>query len=110
MINPSKENNHLPNGRHTGKEEKDMMNRINDNMLENVVGGKEVQIQNKAASYVNLRTAPGLNSDVKMKLENGTWIGITDRTEKRDGYVWYEVYVVGCEDFGGWIAGSLLGL
>jgi hypothetical protein len=28
---------------------------------------------------------------------------------KKDGYVWYEVYVLGCEDFGGWISGSLIG-
>ena len=86
-----------------------MMNRMNDEMLENVVGGKDVQVQNKAASYANLRTAPGLKSDVKMKLDNGDWVGTTGKTEKKDGYVWYQVYVLGCEDCFGWIAGSLIG-
>jgi hypothetical protein len=27
----------------------------------------------------------------------------------KDGYTWYEVYVIGAEDFGGWISGSLIG-
>lgn len=86
-----------------------MMNKINDEVLENVIGGKDVQVNNKAASYANLRTAPGLNSKVKLKLDNGDWVGTTGRKEDKDGYTWYEVYVLGCEDLGGWIAGSLIG-
>ena len=86
-----------------------MMNKINDEMLENVVGGKDVQVRNKQASYANLRTAPGLKSDVKMKLDNGDWVGTTGRKITKDGYTWYEVYVLGAEDCGGWIAGSLIG-
>ena len=86
-----------------------MKNMINDEMLENVVGGKEVQVNNKTVPYANLRKAPGLKSDVKMKLDNGDWVGTTGKTEKKDGYVWYQVYVVGCEDCFGWIAGSLIG-
>ena len=86
-----------------------MKNMINDEALVNVVGGKDVQLKNKAASYANLRKAPGLKSDVKAKLDNGEWVCTTGNTEKKDGYVWYEVYVIGSEDFGGWIAGSLIG-
>ena len=86
-----------------------MMDKINDEMLENVVGGKDVQVNNKQASYANLRTAPGLKSNVKVKLDNGEWVCTTGKTEKKDGYVWYEVYVIGAEDLGGWIAGSLIG-
>lgn len=87
----------------------DMMNKINDEALENVTGGKDVQVQNHEASYSNLRTAPGLNTKVKLKLQNGDWVCTTGRKQKKDGYVWYEVYVVGAEDCGGWIAGSLIG-
>ena len=86
-----------------------MMNKINDEMLENVVGGKDVQIKNKAASYANLRKAPGLSTEVEMKLDNGDWVGTTGKTVKKDGYTWYQVYVLGCEDCFGWIAGSLIG-
>ena len=86
-----------------------MKNMINEEVLEQVVGGKDVQVNNKAASYANLRTEPGLKSNVKTKLNNGDWVGTTGRTVKKDGYVWYEVYVLGAEDFGGWIAGSLIG-
>lgn len=86
-----------------------MMNKINDEALENVVGGKDVQVNNKAASYANLRTAPGLKSDVKMKLDNGDWVGTTGEKVTKDGYTWYQVYVLGCEDCFGWIAGSLIG-
>ena len=86
-----------------------MMNKMNDEMLENVVGGKDVQVKNNSASYANLRTAPGLKSDVKMKLDNGDWVGTTGRKITKDGYTWYEVYVLGAEDCGGWIAGSLIG-
>ena len=42
-------------------------------------------------------------------LDNGDWVGTTGRKVTKDGYVWYEVYVLGAEDFGGWIAGSLIG-
>ena len=87
----------------------DMMKKINDEALENVTGGREVQVRNHEASYANLRTAPGLSSRVKLTLDNGAWVGTTGRKERKDGYTWYEVYVVGAEDCGGWIAGSLIG-
>ena len=85
------------------------MKAINDEALENVVGGASRQIDNKASKFSNLRKGPGLNSDVKLRLENGDWVETTGKTEKKDGYVWYEVYVIGAEDCGGWIAGSLIG-
>ena len=83
--------------------------KINEEALENVVGGKSVRVHNDAVPYANLRTAAGLDSDVVMKLENGTWVETTGRKKNRDGYTWYEVYVIGAEDLGGWIAGSLIG-
>jgi hypothetical protein len=85
------------------------INKINDESLESVSGGKEVQVHNDAVPYANLRTAPGLDSRVKLKLDNGDWVGTTGKKEYKDGYTWYQVYVVGSEDCFGWIAGSLIG-
>ena len=85
------------------------MNKINDEALSGVVGGKDVQVHNTSVPYANLRTAPGLDSDVMMKLNNGEWVGTTGKTKTKDGYTWYQVYVLGSEDCFGWIAGSLIG-
>ena len=46
---------------------------------------------------------------IKCKLDNGDWVCTTGRKVTKDGYTWYEVYVIGAEDFGGWISGSLIG-
>ena len=37
------------------------------------------------------------------------WVCTTGEKVTKDGYVWYKVYVIGAEDFGGWISGSLIG-
>ena len=79
----------------------DCMNYVN--------GGKDVQVNNKTVPYANLRKAPGLSTEVEMKLDNGDWVGTTGKTVKKDGYTWYQVYVLGSEDCFGWIAGSLIG-
>ena len=85
------------------------MNKINFEALESVAGGKDVKVYNPSVPYANLRTKPGLDAPIKCKLDNGDWVGTTGRKVKKDGYVWYEVYVHGAEDFGGWISGSLIG-
>ena len=85
------------------------MNKINIAALENVAGGKDVQVYNPSVPYANLRKAPGLAAPIKCKLDNGDWVGTTGRKVTKDGYTWYEVYVLGAEDFGGWISGSLIG-
>ena len=85
------------------------MNKINFEELENVAGGKDVQVKNPSVPYANLRKAPGLDAPIKCKLDNGDWVGTTGRKVKKDGDVWYEVYVLGCEDLFGWISGSLIG-
>ena len=85
------------------------INKLNDEVLEEVTGGASRRVSNDAASYANLRTAPGLDSDVKMKLKNGTWVETTGKKRTKDGYTWYQVYVPDSEDLFGWIAGSLIG-
>ena len=86
----------------------EMMNRINDEALDNVVGGAIRTVHNDAVSYANVRTAPGLNSDVVAQIPNGTKVETTGRSRTVDGYVWYEIHLVGGSD-DAWIAGSLIG-
>ena len=85
------------------------LNRINEEQLADVVGGKTVAVNNDSTYYANLRSAPGLSSKSITKLENVTVVETTGKKEYKDGYTWYQVYVVGSEDCFGWIAGSLIG-
>ena len=82
---------------------------INFEALKNVTSGKDVQVKNLSVPYANLRKAPGLDAPIKCKLDNGDWVCTTGRKVTKDGYTWYESYVIGAEDFGGWISGSLIG-
>ena len=41
------------------------MNKINFEELENVAGGKDVQVYNPSVPYANLRKAPGLDAPIK---------------------------------------------
>lgn len=84
-----------------------MMNKIQDEMLENVVGGVKRIVDNKAAGYANVRDAAGLGSKVMFKVPNGEEVYTTGKTITKDGYVWYEIL---CNEHpNGWIAGSLIG-
>ena len=84
------------------------MNKINVDALENVTGGVIRTVENDAVNYANIRLAPGLDSKVLAKVKNGTKVNTTGRTFKADGYIWYEVTLLGGSD-NGWIAGSLIG-
>ena len=84
------------------------MNKINVDALENVTGGVIRTVQNDAVDYANIRLAPGLDTKVLAKVKNGTKVNTTGRTFKADGYIWYEVTLLGGSD-NGWIAGSLIG-
>ena len=83
--------------------------KVNDEALEQVVGGATRKVENDAVGYANLRAGAGLDSKVVMKLENGTYVETTGKKKTKDGYTWYQVYVIGAEDCFGWIAGSLIG-
>ena len=83
------------------------MKKINDQELENVVGGATRTVYNDAVSYANVRTAPGLDSQVMFKIPNGEKVYTTGNTVKKDGYIWYEII---CNQHpNGWISGSLIG-
>ena len=82
-------------------------NKINDEALENVVGGAKRIVHNDTVPYANVRDAAGLDSNVMFKVPNGADVYTTGRTKTRDGYTWYEIY---CDEHpNGWIAGSLIG-
>ena len=80
------------------------MNKINDEALENVVGGARRIVRNSSASYANVRSYPGLDPDnVEYKVYNGESVYTTGKVRYADGYDWYQL------DDGNWIAGSLIG-
>ena len=84
------------------------LNKINEEALENVSGGKTVTVHNDAVNYANVRRTPGLNTEVLFTVKNGTQLQTTGNKIDRDGYRWYEVYLAAAYDYG-WIAASLIG-
>ena len=84
--------------------------KIRLNELDDVVGGTLDVVENphKDYDYANLRTAPGMNSEVIMTVPNGSKVVPTGRIVKENGIDWYEVQV-GNAGQSGWIAGSLIG-
>ena len=84
------------------------LNRINDESLENVVGGALRTVQNEAVDYANVREQPGLSSKVFFTVNNGQQVETTGNKVMRDGYMWYEIRLAGAYDYG-WISGSLIG-
>ncbi len=79
-------------------------NELSDEALEQVVGGARRTVRNSAASYANVRSYPGLDSEnVEYKVYNGESVYTTGRVRYADGYDWYQL------DDGNWIVGSLIG-
>ncbi len=85
------------------------MNRINDAELENITGGVTRKVQNDAVDYANIRNAPGLDSSVIGRIDNGSKVETTGVHVKKDGYDWYEIHMGIAGHPTGWIAGSLIG-
>ena len=84
------------------------MKKINEQALENVVGGVNRTVHNDAVSYAIVREKPGLDSKVFFTVKNGQEVTLTGNKVSKDGYVWYEIMLAGAFDKG-WIAGSLIG-
>lgn len=84
------------------------MNQIRDENLDNVVGGKIRVINNRDASYANIRSNAGLGSSVLFTMKNGEKVDTTGNRIHRDGFDWYEIYLDGGRY--GWIAGHFIGL
>jgi len=84
------------------------MKKINDQALENVVGGVTRTIKNDAVNYANIRDDAGLNAPVLTTMKNGTKVELTGNGPiKKDGYLWYEIWINPGQR--GWISGSLIG-
>ena len=86
-----------------------MMNKINDEALQNVVGGKKCKVDNKAVGYANVRDGAGLKSNVIGRVSNGDFVEITGKHIVKDGYDWYEFEMGAAGHPTAWIAGSLIG-
>ena len=59
------------------------MKKINDQALENVVGGVTRTINNDAVNYANIRDDAGLNAPVLTKMKNGTKVELTGNPKSR---------------------------
>ena len=81
------------------------INKINDESLEEVSGGKRRMVKNTSVGYANLRESP--NGKVVGRVYNGEYVNTTGAHKFRGEYDWYEVAYDG-DIF--WIAGSLIGL
>ena len=84
------------------------MNKINEEALEEVAGGKTRRVHNDAVPYAHIRSNPGLDSRIYFDISNGNTVETTGKVVHRDGYDWYQIRLAGAYDYG-WIAGSLIG-
>lgn len=86
------------------------MKELNNELLEDVVGGKENVVNNthKGYSYVNCRKNPGLDEPVYFTIPNGTEVYPTGNMVNKDGIDWYEINLAGDYTYG-WVAGHLIG-
>ncbi|MBP3913722.1 MAG: SH3 domain-containing protein [Lachnospiraceae bacterium] len=79
------------------------MNRINDEALEEVAGGKLRRVANDSANYVNVRSGPGTGFSKEYTLRNGCYVDTVRKVfNEDDGYYWTQI------DDGCWIASHLL--
>ena len=69
----------------------DNMNKINDEALKQVSGGK----------------TPGMESRVLFRMYNGEKVDTTGLVVHKDGLDWYEIYLD--DNVLGWVAGCLIG-
>jgi hypothetical protein len=83
------------------------MNKISDEALEQVSGGKIREIDNPDAPYANIRSTPGMESRIMFRMYNGEKVDTTGLVVNRDGLDWYEIYLD--NDVMGWVAGCLIG-
>ena len=82
------------------------MQKLNDDELNNVIGGATRYINTHTGSNAVVRSDAGKEFDQVASLANGTRVNTTGETVENfsDGRIWYEIdYPVY-----GWIAGSLL--
>ena len=79
------------------------INKINDEVLEEVNGGARRHVSGSPVGYVHVRKGPGEDYSVVYNVSNGDVVYTTGRHVWNGDYNWYEL-TNGC-----WIAGSLIG-
>ena len=85
-------------------DEKKKKRMLDDEALDQVVGGRRMTVANPNAGYINCRQGPGSNFPTGYNLNNGQSVYATSETvyNDSDGYSWTQL-----ED-GYWVASSLL--
>ena len=85
-----------------------MKTKLDDEMLDNVVGGIKATINTRANSNAVVRSGPSKQSNQVDSLCNGTSVRTSGESvyNDRDGITWYEIY----EPIHGWVEGSIIGL
>ena len=79
------------------------MSKVNDEALEEVVGGKLMRVANESVNYVNVRSGPGTKFGKEYTLRNGVYVNTVKKVyNEDDGYYWSQI------DDGCWIATHLL--
>lgn len=82
-----------------------MKDMINEEMLEQVVGGVERTVNTNTTQNAAVRSGAGKSFDQIASLKNGTKVNATGRFMQADGRNWAEVD----SPVKGWIAASILG-
>ena len=80
-------------------------NKINEEALENVVGGVLRVVNTGDSRNAAIRTAPGTANEQIASLKNGTQVNATGEFKKADGRNWAKIDA----PVSGWIAASIIG-
>ena len=85
-------------------EEKKKKRMLDDESLDQIVGGRRMTVANPNAGSINCRQGPGTNFPTGYTLNNGKTVYTTGDTvyNENDGYYWTQL------DDGYWVASGLL--
>ena len=81
------------------------MNKINDEALDNVVGGVKRVVDTGTSQNAAVRDGAGKGYEQIASLKNGTIVNATGKFKKADGRNWAEID----SPVDGWIAASIIG-
>jgi type IV secretory pathway TrbL component len=87
------------------KEDKTMMNKINDEALKNVTGGTKRTVDTGTSQNAAVRSGAGKGFEQIASLENGTTVNATGKFKEADGRSWAQID----SPVNGWIAASIIG-
>ena len=85
------------------------MERINDDVLENVAGGIRRIVNTKSACNAVVRKNPGTKYAIVRTFPNGRSVDVDEDSavfNEEDGYTWYHI----ASPVNGWVTGYCIGL